>query len=555
VTWTQTYTPIAGSLGVSVLFAALPLVVVAIMLGVFRSPAWRAATLALLTALAVAILVYGMPVPLAAMSAIYGGVFGLFPIGWLVYSAILLFDIAVESGSFAAIERSLRRVSGDQRMLVLLIAFAFGAFIEGTSGFGTPVAVSASLLAALGIPAFTAAGLCLVANTAPVAFGALATPIVTLAGVTGLPLMALSSAVGRLSPIIAVIIPAYLMVLMAGWRNAMGVMPAALACGLAFAIAQFLVSNYIGPYLTDILSALAAAVALLIAIRFFKPADETVASASLKDVPLTAAAHGGSHPKSQAEPEMSLARAWLPYILLSILVLIWGAAWTVPYLNRVSIPINVPLLHNAIERVPPVTASVSRYPAVFNFNWLASGGTATFIAAILSAVLLGIPFVRFLQLMGSVFKRLFVPLMTIAAVLALAYVMNYSGATATLGLALAGTGVVFPFFSAFLGWLGVFLTGSDTSANALFGNLQVISARALNLNPVLMAAVNSTAGVLGKMVSLQSIAVATAATGMPRDQEAKLFLFTLKHSIALTIVMGIIAMLFAYVFTGLMPQA
>ena len=552
MTWTQTYTPIANSLAISVLFAALPLVVVAIMLGVFRSPAWRAATLALLAALGVAVLVYGMPVTLAGMSAVYGAAFGLFPIGWLVYSAILLFDVAVESGSFAAIERSLRRVSGDQRILVLLIAFAFGAFIEGTSGFGTPVAVSASLLTALGIPAFTAAGLCLVANTAPVAFGALATPIVTLAGVTGLPLMALSSAVGRLSPLIAVIIPAYLVVLMTGWRNAMGVMPAALACGFAFAIAQFLVSNYIGPYLTDILSALAAAVALLIAIRLFKPSGSYVAKTSIGDGPVVSAGHGTA--SKTPVVEMSLVRAWLPYILLSILVIVWGTAWTVPYLNRVSIPISVPLLHNVIQRVPPVTPTIAPYPAVFNFNWLASGGTATFIAAILSAILLGIPFGRFFQLMASVFTRLFVPLMTIAAVLALAYVMNYSGATATLGLALAGTGVMFPFFSAFLGWLGVFLTGSDTSANALFGNLQVISARALGLNPVLMAAVNSTAGVLGKMVSLQSIAVATAATGMPRDQEAKLFLFTLKHSIGLTIVMGIIAMLFAYVFVGLMPH-
>ena len=281
MSWTQTYSPLGDSLGLSVLAAALPLVVVAVMLGVFRSPAWRAATLALLTAVAVAVLVYGMPMPLAAMAAVYGGAFGLFPIGWLVYSAILLFDVAVGSGCFAAIEQSLRRVSGDQRMLVLLIAFAFGAFIEGTSGFGTPVAVSASLLTALGIPAFTAAGLCLVANTAPVAFGALATPIVTLAGVTGLPLMALSSAVGRLSPIIALVIPMYLMVLMAGWRGAMGVWPAAVACGVAFAVAQFLVSNYIGPYLTDILSALAAAVALLIAIRFSKPSDQFAMPASL----------------------------------------------------------------------------------------------------------------------------------------------------------------------------------------------------------------------------------------------------------------------------------
>jgi lactate permease len=540
-TWTQIYTPIGGSLGLSVFFAALPLLVVALMLGVFRSPAWRAATLALAVALGMAIVVYGMPVPLAVASAVYGGAFGLFPIGWLVYSAILLFDVAVESGSFAAIEQSLRRVSGDQRMLVLLIAFAFGAFIEGTSGFGTPVAVSASLLAALGIPAFTAAGLCLVANTAPVAFGALATPIVTLAGVTGLPLMTLSSAVGRLSPIIAVIIPMYLMVLMAGWRNALGVWPAAMACGLAFATAQFLVSNYIGPYLTDILSALAAAVALLVAIRFMKPSPEFASRAPA----------AGDAPAAT----MSLGRAWLPYILLSVFVMVWGSAWALPYLNTVSMPINVPMLHNVVERVPPVTASVSRYPAVFNFNWLSTPGTATFLAAVLSAVLTGIGIGRFVQLMGGVLRRLFVPLMTIAAVLALAYVMNYSGATATLGLTLAGTGVMFPFFSAFLGWLGVFLTGSDTSANALFGNLQMISARALDLNPVLTTSVNSTAGVLGKMVSLQSIAVATAATGMPREQEPKLFLFTLKHSLGLTVVMGIIAMLCAYVFPAFIPTA
>ncbi len=553
MSWTQTYTPLGDSLGLSVLAAALPLVVVAVMLGVFRSPAWRAATLALLTAVAVAVLVYGMPMPLAAMAAVYGGAFGLFPIGWLVYSAILLFDVAVASGCFAAIEQSLRRVSGDQRMLVLLIAFAFGAFIEGTSGFGTPVAVSASLLTALGIPAFTAAGLCLVANTAPVAFGALATPIVTLAGVTGLPLMALSSAVGRLSPIIALVIPMYLMVLMAGWRGAMGVWPAAVACGVAFAVAQFLVSNYIGPYLTDILSALAAAIALLVAIRFSKPSDKFATPASLATAS-PVAVHARDATASAAHPPKSLAAAWLPYILLSILVIIWGSAWTVPYLNTVSIPINVPLLHNAIERVPPVTATVARYPAVFNFNWLASAGTATFIAAVLSALFTGISVGRFAQLMATALTRLIVPLLTIAAVLALAYVMNYSGATATLGLSLAQTGYVFPFFSAFLGWLGVFLTGSDTSANALFGNLQVITARALNLNPVLMAAVNSTAGVLGKMVSLQSIAVATAATGMPRDQEAKLFLFTLKHSIGLTVAMGCIAMLFAYVLTDLIPQ-
>jgi lactate permease len=508
----------------------------ALLLAVWRAPAWRAATLSLAAAFAVALFAYGMPLRLAVASTIYGAGFGLFPIGWLVYSAILLFDVTVDAGCFAAIEQSLRRVTGDQRLLVLLIAFSFGAFIEGTSGFGTPVAVSASLLAALGLPAFTAAGLCLVANTAPVAFGALATPIVTLAGVTALPLASLSAAVGRLSPIIAAVIPLYLIVLMAGWGGAAAVWPAALACGVSFAIAQFLVSNYLGPYLTDIISALVSAVALLAVIHMTK-----------RD--------GVGDGAGTTSGQSSLVRAWLPYILLVILVIVWGTAWGTRVLNGPTLRINVPFLHNTIIRTPPVTTADSPYAAVFVFNWLASAGTATFLAAFLTAVITGIGIGRFFSLMAGTFRRLAVAEFTLAAVLALAYVMNYSGATATLGLSLARTGVLFPFFSAFLGWLGVFLTGSDTSANALFGNLQVISARALSLNPVLMAAVNSTAGVLGKMVSLQSIAVATAATGMSRDNEAKLFLFTLKHSIALTIVMGLIALLFAYVFVAGMPAA
>ncbi len=550
--WTQVYAPIAGSIGLSVVAAGLPLLVVALLLGVWRAPAWRAASLSLLTAIGVAVLVYGMPVPLALSATVYGAAFGLFPIGWLVYSAILLFDVTVEAGCFGAIEHSLRRVSGDQRLLVLLIAFTFGAFIEGTSGFGTPVAVSASLLVALGLPAFTAAGLCLVANTAPVAFGALATPIVTLAGVTGLPLMSLSAAVGRLSPLVAVVIPMYLVVLMAGWSGAMAVWPAAVLCGLSFALTQFLVSNFIGPYLTDIISALASALALLVLMRFWKPATEFAIGSPRAAGPARVAV-GAGQVQSAATTPMSFVRAWAPYILLVVLVILWGASWTARRLDLVTLRINVPLLHNAIERVPPVTATPARYAAVYVFNWLGSAGTATFLAAVLAALFTGVRIGRFVSLMVGTFRRLLVPELTFAAVLALAYVMNYSGATATLGLSLARTGVLFPFFSAFLGWLGVFLTGSDTSSNALFGNLQIISARALSLNPVLMAAVNSTAGVLGKMVSLQSIAVATAATGMPRSDEAKLFLFTLRHSVGLTVAMGLIALLFAYVFVGAMP--
>ena len=552
--WTQVYAPVAGSVGLSAIAAGLPLLVVALLLGVWRAPAWRAATLSLVTAFGVAVLVYGMPVPLALSATVYGAAFGLFPIGWLVYSAILLFDVTVEAGCFGAIERSLRRVSGDERLLVLLIAFSFGAFIEGTSGFGTPVAVSASLLVALGLPAFTAAGLCLVANTAPVAFGALATPIVTLAGVTGLPLMSLSAAVGRLSPLVALVIPMYLIVLMAGWSGAKALWPAAALCGLSFALTQFLVSNFIGPYLTDIIGALASALTLLILIRFWTPAAElAVASPRAAGPVRVAVGVGQGQVQSTSAAPMPFVRAWAPYILLVVLVILWGTGWTARRLDLVTLRIDVPLLHNAIERIPPVTAAPSRYAAVYVFNWLSSAGTATFLAALLAALWTGVRVGRFASLMVGTLRRLLVPELTFASVLALAYVMNYSGATATLGLSLARTGVLFPFFSAFLGWLGVFLTGSDTSSNALFGNLQIISARALSLNPVLVAAVNSTAGVLGKMVSLQSIAVATAATGMPRDHEAKLFLFTLRHSLGLTVVMGLIAMLFAYFFVGAMP--
>jgi lactate permease len=537
------YAPIGGSLGLSALVAALPLVVVAVLLGVWRAPAWRAASLSLLTAYLVAVFAYGMPVQLATAATVYGAAFGLFPIGWLVYSAILLFDVTVRAGCFDAIKESLRRVSSDRRIQVLLIAFSFGAFIEGTSGFGTPVAVSASLLAGLGLPAFTAASLCLVANTAPVAFGALATPIVTLAGVTGLPLGALSAAVGRLSPLIAIVIPMYLMVLMAGWSGAVAVWPAAVVCGASFAVTQFLVSNFIGPHLTDIISALASAAALLIMMRVWKPAPskfDTRAAGDAAELPI---------------PLTALVRAWAPYLLLVVLVVVWGSASTARLLNTTTTRVNVPLLHNAVMLTPPVTAAASRYPAVFIFNWLSSAGTATFLAALIGGLLMGVSLDDFVGLMVATLKRLLIPELTFAAVLALAYVMNYSGATATLGLTLARTGALFPFFSAFLGWLGVFLTGSDTSSNALFGNLQVISARALALNPVLMAAVNSTAGVLGKMVSLQSIAVATAATGMPRDNEAKLFLFTLRHSVGLTVVLGLLALLFAYVFVGAIPAA
>ena len=542
--WTQVYSPVAGSLAASAFVAALPIFVLGVMLGVMRQPAWRASLAALATALVVGVGAYGMPVDLALRSAAYGAAFGWFPIGWIVFAAIILFDVTVESKCLVAIEQSLRRLSGDDRLQILLVAFAFGAFIEGTSGFGTPVAISASLLAALGIPAATAAGLCLVANTAPVAFGALATPIVTLAGVTGLPLGALSSAVGRLCPPIAMVIPMYLLVLAAGWRKALEAWPAAVVCGLAFGVAQFGVSNYIGPYLTDIVSAIASGGALVLLMKVWQPPtlfrmQPTGSSSS--------AARGDV-------PEFSLVRAWAPYLLLVGLVLVWGSGWATTFLGSFTVAFQVPGLHNAIQRMPPVVAEAAPYGAVYTFNWLASAGTACFVAALLAALVTGIKPGRLVGMTVGTAKRLAVPELTIGAVLSLAYVMNYSGATATLGLALARTGWMFPFFGTFLGWLGVFLTGSDTSANALFGNLQMISARTLGLSPVLMAAVNSTGGVLGKMISIQSIAVAAAATGMAQGSEGRLFMFTLRHSIALTVAMGVLALLFAYAFPGAIPR-
>ena len=534
--WTQVYAPLGGSLFVSALAAAVPVVLLGFLLAVRRSPAWRASFAALVAAFVVAIAVYGMPVRLAAAATAYGAAFGLFPIGWIVFAAILLFEVSAEAGCLAAIERSLGSISADHRVQVLLVAFAFGAFIEGTSGFGTPVAVSAALLSAVGLPPFQAAALCLVANTAPVAFGALATPVVTLAGVTGLPLSALSATIGRLCPLIALLIPMYLLVLLAGWRRALEAWPTAVLCAISFAITQFLVSNYIGPYLTDIISAMSAGAALLAVARLWRPATPfRLSPAAAAPVSLGA-----------SRADTSAGRAWTPYLILVLLVLVWGSPWAVPYLDAATLRFSVPFLHNAVERVPPVVRSAGAYPAVYAFTWLSSAGTACFLAAILAALATGIGLRRFAAVAGRTARRLWLAELTIAAVLALAYVMNYSGATATLGLTAARTGTLFPFFSAFLGWLGVFLTGSDTSANALFGNLQMISARALSLDPVLMASVNSAGGVLGKMISIQSIAVAAAATRMPAGSEGRLFLFTLKHSLLLTTLMGIIAMLFAY---------
>jgi lactate permease len=557
--WQHNYEPLGGSLALSTPVAALPIVVLFVLLGVVRAPAWKAAGSALVTALIVAIAVYGMPVSLAIISTIFGAAYGLFPIAWIVFSSILLYRLTVDTGKFEIIKDSVGSLTDDRRLQAMFIAFSFGAFIEGAAGFGAPVAVSGAMLAGLGFNPFYAAGICLLANTAPVAFGSIGIPVTTLAAVTGLPVMALSAMVGRLSAMVSLIIPGYLTVVMVGWAGAMEVLPAIVACGVSFATMQFFVSNYMGPELTDILSSLTCIVVMVAVLKLWKPKNIMRLEG---DTPPTAGAirHSGRE----------IFLAWTPYLLLVVFVLAWGEpavrraidSWThgimPPFLPQASTGLNgvlVPGLHNLVTRIPPVTPEPAPYAAIFTFNWLSASGSACFLAAIAAAVVLGVRPKRFVGIYVATMKQMAFAMLTIALMLGLAYLMNYSGMTSTLGLALAATGFAFPFFSAVVGWLGVFLTGSDTSANALFGNLQVVTANALGLNPVLTASVNSAAGVMGKMISVQSIAVAVAATGMARADESRLFRFTIKHSVMLMIAMGIISMLFAYVFPQLVPVA
>ncbi len=534
--WEQNYQPVMGSLGWSAAAAALPILVPLLLIGVLRKPALVAGLAGLVAALLVATGVYGMPVELAARSASMGAAFGLLPIGWIVFWAVVLYRLTEQTGNFAIIKDSIGGLTKDRRLQAMLIAFAFGAFIEGAAGFGTPVAVAAAMLTGLGFSPFFAAGICLLANTAPVAFGSIGVPIVTLAGTTGLSELELSAWVGRLCAPISLLIPAYLVLVMSGYRGLKGVWPAALVCGGCFAGVQFLVSNFIGPQLVDILAALTAMVGLVVLFRFWQPKDTFVMPGEHQQVVMAPASHGFGR----------TLLAWSPYLFLVLFVLVWGFPGTKAILETTNVVFDWPGLHNQIQRSAPMVTTPSPYAARFTFSWLAAAGTACAFATVAAAIVLRVSFATYFGILGRVARQLAFPLLTMACVLALAYVMNYSGATVTLGKAFAETGRVFPFFSALLGWLGVFLTGSDTSSNALFGNLQVVTANSLGLDPAMMAASNSAGGVMGKMISLTSIAVAVAATGMARSEEARLFRFTVKHSVFLASLLGVLAMIYAY---------
>lgn len=541
--WQQNYRFAGGSLGYSALIAAMPLLLLFYLLGVRRRPAWVAGLSALGVAWAIALVAIRMPVEQAVAATLDGAAFGVFPISWIVFSSILLYRIAVDTGKFEIIKDSLGALTDDRRLQLLLIAFSFSSFIEGSAGFGSPVAVSAAMMAGLGFPPFYAAVFCLVGNTAPVAFGSIGIPIITLTQITGLPMPLLSAMTGRILSVIAVLVPIYLVVLMAGVKKTLAVWPAVLACGLGFGAMQLFVSNVIGPELTDILSALTSIGAMVLLMKYWQPArtfrlpDDEPATQRHKQ-------HGAG----------TMVLAWTPYLLLVVFVLLWGYMPVRTLLERVTATIQVPGLHNMIQRIPPVTAQPAPYAAIYTFNWLSAAGTSCLLACIVAALALGVTPRRFASLYMATIRQLALPMVTIASVLALAYLMNYAGMTSTLGLAFAATGVAFPFFSSTLGWLGVVLTGSVTSSNALFGNLQVVTATSLGMNPILTASANAAGGVMGKMISPQSIAVAVAATGMAISDEGKLFRFMLRHSIVLVTVVGLLVLFYAYWFPALVPR-
>jgi len=547
--WPQPYELLGRGMGFSALLAILPTLLLLYLLAVRRKPSWIAALSGLAATFVLATLAYRMPVGLAVGSTALGACFGIFPISWIVFWALILYEITVTTGKFEVIRDSIGSITSDKRMQALLIAFAFGAFLEGCAGFGTPVAVAAAMMVGLGFSSLYASSICLLANTAPVAFGSIGIPLITLAGITGLPLARLSGMAGRLTSPFAFFLPAYLILVTSGLPATLEVWPAVLTCGAVFAGIQFCVSNFIGPQLADILSSIGAMGALVLLLRFWEPRhleqhdrEVDVSMKAATDV-LPQRAHdprSGPHYSPR-----QIWSSWMPYALLVVFVLAWGYPPVALRLNSVSHAFAWPGLHNRILRMPPVAPAPTKYAAMFNFNWLSASGTAAMLASLLAAAFSGMGPKALGGIVAGVARKLLWPTITVAAMLAMAYLMNYSGATGTLGLAFASTGRAFPFFSPIMGWLGVFLTGSDTSSNALFGNLQTVSAARLGLDPVLIAAANSVGGVMGKMISLQTIAVAAAATGMPVAEQARLFRFTLRHSVFLAVLVGAEVMMYA----------
>jgi lactate permease len=545
--WSQNYSPIGG-IGTSALIAVIPVAVLLGLLAFWHVRAHLAAMVSLLVALAIAVFVYGMPVSLAIASAGYGAAFGLLPIGWLILNAIFIYQLSVETGQFAVLQKQIAGLSGDRRVQALLIAFSFGAFIEGAAGFGAPVAISGALMIGLGFRPLEAAKLALIGNTAPVAFGSLGTPLVTLAPLTGLDLNLLSAMVGRQLPFFSLLVPFWLIWAQVGWRGMVGVWPACLVAGGSFGIMQFLMSNFHGPWLVDIVSGAVSMLSVVVLMQFWRPAEDQ----------LTPEPPIGTAPPIPSVPTTGPAwKAWLPWIFLTVFVFAWGLPQVKTRLNAWFAPqIPVPVLHNAIEKVPPVAPKPTLEKAIFNLNLLSATGTALLLAGIASALALGVTFRRALEIYWHTLLRVRISLLTISVMMALGFTTRYSGTDTTMGLAMAGTGMFFPFFSPLIGWLGVALTGSDTSSNVLFGNLQKVSAEALGFSPLLMCAANSSGGVMGKMIDAQSIVVAAVATGGHADSPdaGTVLRSVFWHSLALALLMGLFITCQTYLWPWMVPK-
>jgi lactate permease len=539
MTWSQNYDPL-GSLISSSLVAALPVVVLLGLLAFWHVRAHVAALAGLIAAGLIAVFVYQMPAQLAGMAAVNGALFGLFPIGWIVLNAMFVYNLSVETKQFAVLQTQIAGVSGDRRIQALMIAFCFGAFIEGAAGFGAPVAITGALMIGLGFKPLEAAKLALIGNTAPVAFGSLGIPLTTMAEITGLDVMKLSAMVGRQLPLFSFIVPFWLVAAQVGMRGMLGIWPACFVTGISFGVVQFLMSNYHGPWLVDIASAVAAMGALIVFMKVWRPKDVE----EKRDHALAGAATGAATSSGTAA-----WKAWLPWVFLTLFVFVWGIPAVKAELNALfNLEIEVPLLHKTIERVPPVVVHPELEKAVFKLNALSTAGTAALLSGLLAGLCLGVKPLRLLQVYGQTIWKLRVSLLTISLMLAMGYLTRFSGTDTTMGLMMASTGVLFPFFSPIIGWLGVALTGSDTASNVLFGNLQQVTATQLHLSPIHMAASNSSGGVMGKMIDAQSLVVAAVATGgHPGSPDAGTVLRSVFwHSVALALLMGLLVMAQAY---------
>lgn len=550
--WQQIYDPM-GDIWISSAIALIPIIFFFLALAVFRLKGSVAGTITVVLALLVSLFAYQMPVAVAFASMIYGFFYGLWPIAWIIIGAVFLYKISVKTGQFNIIRSSILSITEDQRLQMLLVGFAFGTFLEGAAGFGAPVAITAALLVGLGFKPLYAAGLCLIVNTAPVAFGAMGIPIIVAGQVSGVDTMEISQMVGRQLPFMVPIVLFWIMGIMDGWRGIKETWPAVIVGGGSFAIAQYLTSNFVGPELPDITAAIASLVTLTILLKFWKP--KHIFRFSNED--------GNVDESLQADKQKKytlpqIAKAWSPFMILTVMVTIWSIK---PFkdlftkdgaLHDWVFSIKVPYLHQLVQKMPPVVPEVKDYDAIFKFDWLSATGTAIFIAAVITIIFLKMKPKEAVVTFGETLNELKTPIYSIGMVLAFAFIANYSGMSATLALALAHSGKAFTFFSPFLGWIGVFLTGSDTSANALFAALQATTAQQIGVPEVLLVAANTSGGVTGKMISPQSIAIACAAVGLV-GKESDLFRFTVKHSIVFTIMMGIIITLQAYVFPWMIP--